>query len=96
MFRALHAARRLRGTALDPFRRSPMRRLERELVDEYRALVHRAAAQLTSDTQDAVAEIAALPELIRGYEDIKLANVARYRRECADRLERLESSLTPA
>ena len=40
-----------------------------------------ALARLTPDTADAVAELAALPEIVRGYEDIKLGRVAEYREQ---------------
>ena len=39
--------RRLRGTALDPFGRAKVRRVERELIAEYEELVAEALAQLT-------------------------------------------------
>ena len=38
-FRALYASRRLRGTALDLFGRTEVRRAERALPGEYRAAV---------------------------------------------------------
>jgi indolepyruvate ferredoxin oxidoreductase len=77
VFRALRSARVLRGTVLDPFGYAHVRRVERELVHEYRALVRDAIA--AGSPLAAVAEIAALPEMIRGYEDIKLARVAEFR-----------------
>ncbi|MFF4776944.1 indolepyruvate ferredoxin oxidoreductase family protein [Microtetraspora fusca] len=89
LFHGLRAARVLRGTALDVFGYARVRRVERELVGEYRALVRDALARLTPATADAVAEIAALPEAIRGYEDIKLARVAEYRERAAAALEQL-------
>jgi indolepyruvate ferredoxin oxidoreductase len=92
-FRGLRGMRRLRGTALDPFGLAEVRRVERELIGEYRALVDRALAQLqaAADIHDTVAQIAALPDMVRGYEDIKLRNVERFRAEAA----RLEASLQP-
>ncbi|WP_327087927.1 indolepyruvate ferredoxin oxidoreductase family protein [Nonomuraea sp. NBC_01738] len=78
-FRALKAARFLRGTALDPFGYAHVRRVERELVGEYRELVRKALSALTPGNADKIAEIVALPEMIRGYEDIKLARVADFR-----------------
>jgi indolepyruvate ferredoxin oxidoreductase len=89
---SLRAGRRLRGTALDPFGRTAIRRLERALIDEHRALVRSALRWLTPDTQEDVAKLAALPDLIRGYEEIKLANVERYRVAAAQAL----AALAPA
>jgi indolepyruvate ferredoxin oxidoreductase len=82
-FRALRAARRLRGTALDPFGRAEVRRVERALVPEYQALVRSALEHLDPRNADAVAEIAALPDVVRGYEGIKLRNVAVFREKAA-------------
>ncbi|OZM76162.1 indolepyruvate ferredoxin oxidoreductase family protein [Pseudonocardia sp. MH-G8] len=88
-FRALRAARRLRGTALDPFGRAEVRRVERALVGEYQALVRDALEHLSPDTAEAVVEIAALPDTVRGYEDIKLRNVAAFREKATTALEKL-------
>ena len=88
----LRAGRRLRGTPLDPFGRTALRRTERALVAEHRALTRTALAHLTAHTQEQVAAVAALPDLIRGYEDIKLANVARYRAAAAAAMEALVSN----
>lgn len=46
--------------------------------------------RLTPKTQPLVLELAQAPDGIRGYEDIKLANVARYRDHVADVLARLD------
>jgi indolepyruvate ferredoxin oxidoreductase len=71
-FRVLRAGRRLRGTAFDPFGRAEVRRVERALPGEYLSLV--AAAP-----DDVAVEVAELADVVRGYEDIKLANVERFR-----------------
>ncbi|NUW35659.1 indolepyruvate ferredoxin oxidoreductase family protein [Nonomuraea sp. SMC257] len=89
LFRGLRAARTLRGTALDVFGHAEVRRVERRLIGEYRDLVRQALDRLTPDTADDVAAIAALPELIRGYEDIKLTRVAEFRDRAATALARL-------
>ena len=83
-----------------PFGRTAIRRLERELIDEHRTLVRSALRWLTPDTQDDVAAVAAVADLIRGYEQIKLANVDRYRVAAAEALAALavspvEVSLSP-
>jgi indolepyruvate ferredoxin oxidoreductase len=79
----LRALRGLRGTAFDPFGRSEVRRVERALIGEYRDLVLRALDALSPASYDSVAEIAALPDLVRGYESIKLRNVDRFRERAA-------------
>jgi indolepyruvate ferredoxin oxidoreductase len=88
-FRALRRIRRLRGTALDPFGKARVRRLERSLPAEYEALVREAIASLAPDTHATVVELAELPDVIRGYEDIKLASVERFREQAAALRERL-------
>jgi indolepyruvate ferredoxin oxidoreductase len=73
--------RGLRGTALDPFGWPEVRRVERALVGEYRGLVEKTLAGLTPATHAKAVKLAGLPDLIRGYEDVKLANVRRFREE---------------
>jgi indolepyruvate ferredoxin oxidoreductase len=80
-FRALVGFRGLRGTALDPFGRAEVRRVERQLVGEYRALVEKALVDLSPESYDRAVKLAGLPDVIRGYEEIKLRNVARFRDE---------------
>lgn len=84
VLRLLARGKVLRGTALDPFGRAAMRRTERHLRDEYRAMVRRLAAGLTTGGYDTAVAAADAAELIRGYEDVKLAGVARYRERLAD------------
>jgi indolepyruvate ferredoxin oxidoreductase len=74
----------LRGTPLDPFGRTEIRKLERELRDGYRAMVLRLAAELTPESYETAAAAAEAAELVRGYEDVKLAGVARYRARLAE------------
>jgi indolepyruvate ferredoxin oxidoreductase len=86
-FRMLRAMRRLRGTRLDPFGYAKVRRVERELVGEYRDLVTRAVLALHPGTEAVVLELCELPDEIRGYEEIKLRSVKRFRMN-AERLQR--------
>ncbi|MEV5408625.1 indolepyruvate ferredoxin oxidoreductase family protein [Thermopolyspora sp. NPDC052614] len=90
LFRVLRAARRLRGTPFDVFGFTRVRRVERELIEEYRLLMTNAFAHLAPDTATQVLAIAELPERIRGYEEIKLARVAEFREEAARALAQLE------
>ncbi|MDX6685600.1 MAG: indolepyruvate ferredoxin oxidoreductase, partial [Baekduia sp.] len=82
-FRVLRGMRRLRGTRLDLFGLPKVRRVERALPAEYRALVERSLERLTPVTHATIAQIADLPDVVRGYEDIKLANVERFREQAA-------------
>jgi indolepyruvate ferredoxin oxidoreductase len=82
-FRTLLILRRLRGTPFDPFGRAEVRRIERALVTEYLATIDTLLDNLTPQNASLAARIAALPELVRGYEDIKLRNVADYRDKIA-------------
>ena len=95
-FRALRASRRLRGTPLDVFGYAKVRRVERELVTEYQELVREALNRLTPETADAVVAIAELPDLVRGYEDIKLARVEEYRSRAQAALRSLAGDSTAA
>ncbi|MBI4013925.1 MAG: indolepyruvate ferredoxin oxidoreductase family protein [Candidatus Rokubacteria bacterium] len=81
VFRLLVRVRRLRGTAFDPFGYARVRRLERALVGEYRRMVEQALADLSPATHDRAVAIARLPDLIRGYEGVKLRSVERFRAE---------------
>jgi indolepyruvate ferredoxin oxidoreductase len=78
-FRTLYAMRGLRGTPLDPFGRGEVRATERALIDEYVVAMDAALAVLTPATEDRIVELAELPDAVRGYEHVKLANVTRYR-----------------
>jgi indolepyruvate ferredoxin oxidoreductase len=90
-FRALRAARHVRGTPFDLFGMTKVRRTERAVLREYRELIDETIAGLDASTYDRAVEIASLPELVRGYELIKLAGVARFRAE-ADRARHLATS----
>ena len=91
--RLLYGMRWVRGTRLDIFGYSRMRRLERTLVDEYRATILEVAQRLSPQTVELAAEIAGLPDLVRGYEDVKLRAVEIYRTRTAERLEQLRGGL---
>ncbi len=77
----------LRGTALDPFGRTAERRMERALIGEYEETVATLLAGLRGDNVAAAAEIARLPETLRGFGPIKQKNAAAAR---AKRVELLQ------
>jgi indolepyruvate ferredoxin oxidoreductase len=63
--------RSLRGGALDLFGRSAERRMERALIGEYRDCIDELLRGLTADRLSLAAEIARIPEDIRGYGHVK-------------------------
>jgi indolepyruvate ferredoxin oxidoreductase len=79
--RLLRRGRRLRGTPFDPFGYAKVRRLERQLVTEYLAMVEQLIEQLRPETYARSVEGAQAALLVRGFEGIKLASVERYRAE---------------
>jgi indolepyruvate ferredoxin oxidoreductase len=83
--RVLAGMKFLRGTGLDPFGHARVRQVERDLIPEYRALIEKAVSRLTVESYEAAIELAALPDMIRGYEDIKLRNVERFRAAVRER-----------
>jgi indolepyruvate ferredoxin oxidoreductase len=88
-FSLLSALKGLRGSALDVFGYAEVRREERALIGEYRALVERALAALSPERHDAAVALAELPDIIRGYESIKLDNVKLFRARAAELAGRL-------
>ncbi|NOX28547.1 MAG: indolepyruvate ferredoxin oxidoreductase family protein [Actinobacteria bacterium] len=77
--RLLAKGKRLRGTKADPFRWAEVRKIERRLSGEYIAAIDAALDDLTDETFDAAIALADAADLVRGYEDIKVANVAKFR-----------------
>jgi indolepyruvate ferredoxin oxidoreductase len=82
----LARAKRLRGTAFDPFGRSAERRTERRLIEQYRAVVDELLAGLSLDNHALAVEIARLPEQIRGYGHVKQRHLAAVRQREAELL----------
>lgn len=68
----------LRGTKLDPFGYAHVRKVERQLLSHYTDMVLRLAAELTTATYATAVEAAGLPDIVRGYEEVKLGNVELY------------------
>ena len=77
----------VRGTAFDVPGWTSLRRTERALADEYESTVERVIATSVANggaADDVVLQIAELPDMIRGYESIKVANIAAYRTRLAE------------
>jgi indolepyruvate ferredoxin oxidoreductase len=76
LFRLLRHGKLLRGTAFDPFGWQAERVAERALITEYEADLAAIVAALRPETLAVAIEIAALPDLIRGFGPVKDANRA--------------------
>ncbi len=87
--RTLQMGKRLRGGRFDPFGYAKVRRVERSLIKDYRMVVEQLVPKVNEANAAKATELAALPDMVRGYEDIKLSNVERYESELA----RLRSTL---
>ena len=96
-FQLLAPLKFLRGTRFDVFGYGAERRLERQLIAEYEATLDALLGTLTADTLDLTAQVARLPEAIRGYGPIKERSVAAARRRQAELLEEIkaESEFSP-
>jgi indolepyruvate ferredoxin oxidoreductase len=73
IFRLVAKLRGLRGSMLDPFKRSEERVLADQLLAEYEADMSAALGKLTGGNIDVVIQLANLPEKIRGYGHVKIA-----------------------
>jgi indolepyruvate ferredoxin oxidoreductase len=75
--------KRLRATKLEPFGRSEVRRVERQLVRDYTDIDERLLPHLADDPGTCT-RVAGLVDMVRGYEQVKLRNVGRYRAALAE------------
>ncbi|MTD59228.1 indolepyruvate ferredoxin oxidoreductase family protein [Amycolatopsis sp. RM579] len=93
-FTVLRGMRRVRGTRWDVFGRAQVRVVERELILDYLNLLQRFTEDLTPDSHSTAVALAELPDVVRGYEDLKLDNVAHYRETQAALLQQFDAALT--
>ncbi|OZI53326.1 pyruvate ferredoxin oxidoreductase [Bordetella genomosp. 4] len=87
VMKVLARCKRVRGTWLDLFGRSEERRMERELIAQYRQTVDILLEHLSPANLTQAAKIAALPDQIRGFGHVKIANVAQYRNALQQELQ---------
>ena len=71
----------LRGTPFDIFGYDRVRRVERDLIGQYRQLIFAAANNLSADSYSQAVKLASLPDMVRGYDEVKLENVERFWQE---------------
>jgi indolepyruvate ferredoxin oxidoreductase len=78
VLRMLAKGKCLRGRFIDPFGHTRMRRLERRLITHYQATITGLLPTLGPHDYDRAVAVASAPELIRGYEEVKLRNLGVY------------------
>ena len=84
----LAKTRRLRGSWLDPFGHTAERKLERQLALDYETTIDELLGTLTQDNRALAVAVANVPERIRGYGHVKLANVATAKAQWRELLDR--------
>jgi indolepyruvate ferredoxin oxidoreductase len=84
VFRQLAKGRRLRGTTWDVFGYTSERKLERKMISDYEAVLAEIERRLSPDTYHTAVGLARLPEDIKGFGHVKLANYEKVKqREAA-------------
>ncbi|MBI0434507.1 indolepyruvate ferredoxin oxidoreductase family protein [Roseomonas sp. KE0001] len=94
VLRGLARARRLRGGWLDPFGHTAERRRDRALLREYEATIAGLCARLNPACHAVAVELAAIPQLIRGYGPVRERHLIQARRREAELRARLEAPVT--
>ena len=89
VFKMLAKMKGLRGTPFDPFGWTDERRIERQLIDDYFALMDEIVERLAPETHALAVGLAAIPEKIRGYGPVKARHLASAKAEEAVLLARL-------
>jgi len=79
LFTLLASMKFLRGTRFDLFGYAKERRLDRQLIRDYRETVGEILDGLNSGNAALAVEIASLPEKIRGFGPVKMASIEQYR-----------------
>ena len=94
-FGVLAKLKGLRGTAFDIFGRTDERRTERALIEQYKACIDELLRGLTIERLPLAAEIARIPEEIRGYGHVKARHLAAARGKWEGLMVRWRAGETP-
>jgi indolepyruvate ferredoxin oxidoreductase len=92
VFRILTALKGLRGTAFDPFGYTAERRMERRLIQDYRALVSAIVGRIDQVNLPAAIELARAAAEIGGYGPVKNASVSAYESRLRTLLQAFEAT----
>jgi indolepyruvate ferredoxin oxidoreductase len=91
-FKILSRMKFLRGTAFDIFGWTEERKMERQLIDDYRSLVEEIVDSVTESNIDLAKKLLSLPEEIKGFGHVKEANVAQVTASWQELLDQYRSS----
>jgi indolepyruvate ferredoxin oxidoreductase len=86
-FRVLAKFKGLRGGALDIFSKTEERHMERQLIEDYVALLDQIVAGLNTMNYEAAVALASVPDEIRGYDVVKARSVEAAKVLQAQRLQ---------
>jgi len=92
LFKLLRPMKILRGTPFDPIGYFPERREERQLIEEYRALINRIVGRLDPAKLPAAIELAHAAAEIRGYGPVKMASIKDHESKLKSLLEAFETA----
>ena len=94
-FGVLAKLKGVRGTAFDVFGRTEERRTERALIAEYQACIDELLQTLSAERMAQAAEIARIPEEIRGYGRVKERHLAAARAKWAQLMQAWRATPAP-
>jgi indolepyruvate ferredoxin oxidoreductase len=91
LFGILAKLKFLRGTPLDIFGYTDERKMERQLVRDYKSTIEGLLPQISSANYETAVQIASIPEFIRGYGHVKEAHLEKAKKSEADLLEKFKN-----
>ena len=94
-FRLLAKMKGLRGTAFDVFGRTAERRMERQLIADYRHMIEGLLPRIQPANVATAIELAGLPDSIRGFGPVKAANVEKAKRREQELLDAFNTGGAP-
>ncbi len=95
VFRLLARCKGLRGSMLDPFGYTRERRRERELIREYEGWIDTITEALTPANHASAMNLASLPELIRGFGNVKLRSITAAQKAAVNLLATIRNQDSP-
>lgn len=95
LFGVLTRFKFLRGTWLDPFGYQPERKQERQLITDYENDLVMFMEKITPHNYTTALEIAALPQMIKGFGHVKSGNIAKYRENKKALFKKFHQTETP-